>query len=286
MTDASAIYEGTWRKLVNLAAESAGSIHDDATAQAMGFEGGFVPGSTVASAGFPAIVNRYGRQWFEGGWFSFKFITPVYTHEEVREVAEPSGRDDDITISIVNREGRVASVGRAGLGTELGPLGAWDPGVDGTSDTEGHMGHLQIGADYGEIRFTVGLEQVSRMLEAAGDASDWLRTESPWGRPVVAPEQLVGVGMGMSREELTWGDEARGPLIWAEHSVVTRRPLFLDEQYRMTSRLADKGRSGRTVFVQTEFAVSDESGAELARGRQKLKRFAVDAKDGPVGGAQ
>ena len=114
MADTQAVYVGKWRELENLAAESAGSIHDDATAQVMGFESGFVPGSTVGSAGFPAIVDRYGQRWFEGGWFSFKFITPVYTNEEVREVGEPSGRADDITISILNREGRVASVGRAG----------------------------------------------------------------------------------------------------------------------------------------------------------------------------
>ena len=191
-------------------------------------------------------------------------------------MGEPSGRGDDITISIVNREGRVASVGRAGLGTELGPQGAWDPGAGSASAARGH----------GEIELSVAPEQVRPMLEVAGDRSEWFRTQSPWGRPVVPPEHLMGVALGMSREQLQWDDDVLGPLIWAEHSLVSRRPLLLDEPYRMTSSFASAGRSSRTVFVQTEFAVRAADGAELVRGRQKVRSFVAGASTGPSGKTQ
>lgn len=62
----------------------------------------------------------------------------------------------------------------------------------------------------------------------------------------------------------------REPGMWAQHDLAIEGPLFADRPYTMTERVADKGCSGRTVFLTYEFEVRD--GARLvARGRHKAK---------------
>ncbi len=109
MTTADQLHQGQWRMLVNRSAQgrSNASIHDDAQAQSLGFRRGFVVGSTVATAALPAIVSRFGSDWFKGGWYTFKFVTPVYDDEEVREVAAPTGSNGDIEIRVETRDERL-----------------------------------------------------------------------------------------------------------------------------------------------------------------------------------
>ena len=130
MTD-SPFFEGPYRRLVNTAAEQKNSIHDDAQAQRLGFRGGFVPGSIVGTAAMPAIVAAFGKEWMEGGWYSFTFVSPVYIDDEVHEVARRTG--DGIAIQVLDRSGRLCCNGRAGLGATI----PWDPAEDATPGAEG-----------------------------------------------------------------------------------------------------------------------------------------------------
>jgi hypothetical protein len=58
--------------------------------------------------------------------------------------------------------------------------------------------------------------------------------------------------------------------MWAEHALTVRQPLFQDEEYVMREWVADKGTSGRTVFLDYQFEVLSE-GQVLAIGRHKVK---------------
>lgn len=66
----------------------------------------------------------------------------------------------------------------------------------------------------------------------------------------------------------------RQPGMWSAHSLTLRRPLKLATPYVMRSRVADKGRSRRTVFLTHEFTVLDGQGTEVALGRLQTKWFA------------
>ncbi len=107
---AQGVYQGPWRRLVNSAATSAGSIHDDEAARKSGFEGGFVPGSTVGTLALTAILDHYGTRWMEGGWYSLNFVAPVYEHNDVRAVGEPAPGSDDLSVRVETREGRPAAL--------------------------------------------------------------------------------------------------------------------------------------------------------------------------------
>lgn len=265
-------YEGRWRTLPNLARDIVDSIHDDARARELGFRGGFVPGSTVVEALMPAILDRYGKRWFEGGWYDLKFIAPVYVDDEVRELAELAAADGDaedapIALSLVTRDGRLACGGRAGLGTEV----PWQPQMDGQRGGERAFPHLALGTKAEEREFTVEVGDYSAELAAAGNDSPWFRESSPWGGAIVPPIGLFRQSRRM--QALPLGEGVRPPGINADFQIVMERPVFAGETYRVRNRLADKGVSRRCWFRAVEFDVADAAGRRCARGRHNVKWF-------------
>jgi hypothetical protein len=63
--------------------------------------------------------------------------------------------------------------------------------------------------------------------------------------------------------------------MWAEHALSLTEPLFLGRPYAMHEWVADKGGSGRTLFITYEFDVK-EGDKTLALGRHKVKWFAAE----------
>lgn len=270
------VYEGVWRRLANISAGRKGSIHDDDAARGMGFRGGFVPGSTVGQAAMPAILDRYGQQWMEGGWYSFKFVRPVYIDEEVREVAAPVPDFDGIALRVEARDGRLCCDGSAGLGATA----PWDAAEDGVHGADEVFPQMVLGTPCPDAELIVQPDDVTPMLDAAGDETEWYGDESPWGGGLIPPERLMNAALQASRDQIITGDEVRNPGMWAEHSLAVERPMFLGQRYTLTEHLADKGLSGRTAFVAYQFEVADESGQRCATGRHKIKWIRASEEPG------
>ncbi len=261
------LHEGTWRRLANISADRKGSIHDDETARGMGFRGGFVPGSTVGQAAMPAIVAHFDQQWMEGGWYTFKFVRPVYVDEEVREVASAPLADGTLPLRVEARDGRLCCDGSAGLGATT----PWDASQDGTRSAEEVFPAMTIGEASEPSELHVASDEVAAMIAAAGDRTPWYESESPWGDAVIPPERLMNAALNAVRDEIRTDDSVRNPGMWAEHSIVMEQPVFAGRDYTLTEHLADKGLSGRTAYVDFQFEVADESGARCATGRHKIK---------------
>src|SRR5690242_13405415 len=58
--------------------DSHASIHDDATAQKLGFQGGTIEGPTHFSQFAPLGERIWGREWFETGCLSAHYRNPVF----------------------------------------------------------------------------------------------------------------------------------------------------------------------------------------------------------------
>lgn len=265
------VFHGPWRMLVNSAAASAGSIHDDEAARKAGFEGGFVPGSTVGTLALSAVFDRYGPRWMEGGWYSLTFVSPVYEHNDVRAVGEPVPGGDELGVRVETREGRLCCAGRAGLGDPL----PWDPAQDGARGAAEVLPGISFGVQLEDTEFTLSPEDVRTLAEAAGEDAGWYRTASPWGGPVIPPERLMAVALRMRPPQRLPYEGVRQPGMWARHDLLLRRPLLLGTPYRMHEHVADKGRAGRTIFLTYEFSVQDREGETVAVGRHGIKWIAA-----------
>ena len=274
MVDVAAkVYQGPWRRLVNSAAASAGSIHDGEAARKAGFEGGFVPGSTVGTLALSAVFDRYGARWMEGGWYSLTFVSPVYEHNDVRAVGEPVSGGDELSVRVETRDRRLCCAGRAGLGDRL----PWDPAQDGARGAADVLPGIPIGLELEDTEFTLSPADVRTLAEAAGAEANWYREDSPWGGPVIPPERLMVVALRMRPPRRLPYEGVRPPGMWARHDLLLRRPLLLNTPYWMRERVADKGRAGRTVFLTYEFSVQGGDGEVLAVGRHGVKWIAADA---------
>ena len=247
-------FTGDFKQLGNPSAEKKGSIHDDEPARKLGFKGAFVPGSVVGTVAVPAIMERFGESWFGGGWYNFKFVTPVYTSDDVHVTGSQAG--DDIEIRVMTRDGRLCLAGRAGLGYKQ----AWS---DPPASEEDVFPGAVVGYKFDAKTLTVDKSQAEGMLAAAKD------TSALWDR-LVPPEHWMGVALRMMDWKQVPLTGIRPPGMWAEHSLMVKRPLGYGT-WHLSEFLVAKGRSGRANFVDCEFSIRDTSGNEVAVGRQKNK---------------
>jgi hypothetical protein len=89
LANAAADLAGPVRTPRNSAAQSRGSIHDDATASKLGFKGGTVAGSLHMDQFAPLAVQLYGKDWWNKGNMSFYFRQATVDQEAVRAFARP-----------------------------------------------------------------------------------------------------------------------------------------------------------------------------------------------------
>src|ERR1700712_121082 len=106
--------------------DSHASIHDDATAQKLGFQGGTIEGPTHFSQFAPLCERLWGKAWFETGCISAHYRNPCFEGEEGQAVvAKPEPGQTQCNIQMVKRDGTevlrgTASVGRDTAVTALG----------------------------------------------------------------------------------------------------------------------------------------------------------------------
>ena len=115
-TDASTI-RGPWRRPKNTSADEKGGIHDDDTAQGLGFEGGTIAGSIHMEQFPPMLVDYFGDAWWSNGGISLYFKAATIDHEPVRCLLEPIS-EIKARIWMENEAGAVVMEGSASLGDD------------------------------------------------------------------------------------------------------------------------------------------------------------------------
>ena len=105
--------------------DSHASIHDDATAQKLGFQGGTIEGPTHFSQFAPLCERIWGQAWFETGCLSAHYRNPAFEGEEVQaNIEKPKPGQTICAIGMTKRDGTeilrgTASVGGDGTETAL-----------------------------------------------------------------------------------------------------------------------------------------------------------------------
>jgi hypothetical protein len=95
----------------------AGSIHDDATAQKLGFRGGTVAGSLHMEQFPPLLVAAFGEDWLINGGLSLYFKYATTDSEPVQAFArEPSGKRTEVWMD--DALGNRVADGTASLGPD------------------------------------------------------------------------------------------------------------------------------------------------------------------------
>jgi hypothetical protein len=266
--------------------DSHASIHDDATAQKLGFQGGTIEGPTHFSQFAPLCERIWGQAWFETGCLSAHYRNPAFEGEEVQaNIERPKPGQTTCAIGMTKRDGTeilrgTASIGGDGAETELSRrLGELKPLADPViladlkvgmktprqtvkMDFDQHMGDL----------YPFSLEQ---KLKVITEPSAYYSQElNPWGRAIIPVEMLSVLFQYRAREDRL---PIRGPAVglFADQEIrLLRGPLFVGESYATEREVVALSGSRRTesVWVRTTvFGADDKPVATMLLNMASIK---------------
>jgi hypothetical protein len=269
ITEAADSIAGPWRRprqmLHAQVYDSHASIHDDATAQKLGFQGGTIEGPTHFSQFAPLCVNAWGNAWFETGCISAHYRNPSFEGEEVQAIlAKPAPGERQCAIRMVKRDGTevlrgTASVGDAKLPTaldqrltELKPLA--DPVILRDIKVGMKTTRQTVRMDAGQHMGDLYPFSLAQKLEVITEPSPFYAgTGNPWGRPIIPIEMLSVLFQYRAREDRL---PVRGPAVglFADQEIrLLRGPLFAGEDYQTEREVVALSGSRRTesLWVRT-----------------------------------
>ncbi len=255
--------------------DSHASIHDDATAQKLGFQGGTIEGPTHFSQFAPLGERVWGQQWFETGCLSAHYRNPVFEGEEVQAWFEkPKPGAKMCAIGMVRRDGTDILRGTASVGDEadtalsrrLGELKQLtDPVI---------LADLKIGMKTARQPVKMEFDQymgelypfsLAEKLKVITEPSAWYSQErNPWGRAIIPMEMLSVLFQYRAREDKL---PIRGPAVglFADQEIrLLRGPLFPGETYTTEREVVALSGSRRTESAWMRTTVFDSGDTPVA----------------------
>lgn len=257
---------GPWRAPRQMLAEQSydahASIHDDATAQKLGFKGGTIEGPTHFSQFAPLGEAVFGRDWFTSGCLSAHYRTVVYEGEDVRAFMGEPDAAGLAAIWMTKRDGAEVLRGTASLG-EAGPTALHSRLATLPPLTEPVLvSDLSVGMKGPRHTVTMAVDQhmgdlypftLARKLERITEPSPWYADASPFGGAII-PMEMISVLFAYSSR--VGGFPVRGPSVglFADQEIRLRQgPLFVGEPLEIEREIVALSGSKRTesVWVRT-----------------------------------
>jgi len=205
--------------------DSHASIHDDATAQKLGFKGGTIEGPTHFSQFAPLCVALWGTTWLERGCLSAHYRNPCFEGERVRAfAAKPQQGQSQVSIWMQREDGTEILRGTASIGESEVPT-ALTQRLSELKAPEQRVILRDVSVGMRSPRLRVRMDAAQHMgalypfsladkLKVITENSPWYSaataTSSPWGRPII-PFEMISVLLNHS----TWSVQfpVKGPVV-------------------------------------------------------------------------
>src|SRR6478735_3625112 len=257
--------------------DSHASIHDDATAQKLGFQGGTIEGPTHFSQFAPLCERIWGQAWFETGCLSAHYRNPAFEGEEVQaNIEKPKPGEKTCAIGMTKRDGTeilrgTASVGGDGSETalhrrlgELKPLA--DPVILADLKVGMKTGRQTVKMDFDQNMGDLYPFSLAEKLKVITEPSAYYSQEhNPWGRAIIPKEMLSVLFQYRARDDRL---PVRGPAVglFADQEIrLLRGPLFTGEDYFTEREVVALSGSRRTESLWLRTTVFANDGSAVAR---------------------
>jgi hypothetical protein len=250
--------------------DSHASIHDDATAQKLGFQGGTIEGPTHFSQFVPLCVEQWGLEWFRTGCLSAHYRNAVFAGEEVEALlTRPRDGARQAGIKMIKRDGTEVLQGTASVGLNAPPtalelrLGELKPLTDPVilrdvklgMRTERQRVRMAFDQNMGEL-YPFSLRQKLEVITE--DSPLYASTsDNPFGRPIIPMEMLSVLFQYRAREDRL---PSRGPAVglFADQEIrLLNGPLFVDQDYELEREVVAMSGSRRTESLWVRTTVLD-----------------------------
>jgi hypothetical protein len=234
------------------------SIHDEATAQKLGFKSATIEGPTHFSQFAPLGFALWGERWISQGCISAHYRAPVFEGEEVKAfLRRPAGNGVQAEIWMLRANGDEILRGTASVGPHFPPsalderlsslapltdpvvladvkIGMRSPRTPVRMDFEQHMGAL--------YPFSLA-QKLTRITEPSDFYSG---ADHVWGRAVV-PMEMISVLMQYSARDNAF--KTRGPAVglFADQEIrLLDGPVLVGEPYEIEREIVALSGSRRT----------------------------------------
>jgi hypothetical protein len=262
-----------FRALTGATGDGAHNIHDDGTAQALGFRGGTVAGSIHLDQFPPVLMAAFTQRWFEAGSISLAFKNATVDAEPVIAfVGRPEGGARQVAARMERTDGLLVAEGTAGLAeTEPTHLHAIDLRPS-SPETLRILAGVSPGSPIAPRTFSVDAEAQRDRIEQGTmtEPLSWYRGSSPWGPPIVPPSAIVQL--------IRNGRDDFGPYIHDAvglFSAIELRfgtgPLRCETTYTVSGEVVAVGASPKTEYVWYDSRATDHTGAVAVSMRMQLR---------------
>jgi hypothetical protein len=244
------------------------SIHDDATAQKLGFKGGTIEGPTHFSQFAPLCVAAWGPSWLAYGCVSAHYRNPAFEGEKVRaHLTKPAAGATHTTIQMQREDGLEILRGTASIGAD-NPPSALEVRLRELAPPERLviLRDVRVGMRTKRIRVRMDPDQhmgalypfsLADKLKVITESSPWYSAagaeSSPWKRAVI-PFEMVSVLLGYAKDADPF--PVKGPAVglFADQEIrMVNGPLFVGEDYEVDREIVALSGSKRTesMWVRT-----------------------------------
>ena len=247
------VTSGAVREPTNRTYQERGSIHDDATAQKLGFRGGTIAGSTHMDQFPPILLEVFGPAWFETGSLSLYFRHATVDGEAVQAFVEhPDDAVRQPRAWMTMADGTLVAEGTASV-----IAGADEPTALYARDLRHDPAGLRILArlsgamaiERATARVT-SEEQTQRVSEGLiTEPLPWYTGDSPWGGAVAAPSTVVELFTRAAGARLL-PVIGRAVGLWGAIEVRHHAgPVFVDVDYEVSGTVVALGNSPKTEIL-------------------------------------
>lgn len=252
----------------------AGSIHDDATAQKLGFRGGTVAGSLHMEQFPPLLLAAFGDDWLQRGGMSLYFKYATTDNEPVQAfVRRPVSGAPHTEIWMDDAGGNRVADGTASLGKDPGStvrsrIAAMPAPEDLrilANVTPGHMGE-RVATRIARTALDARLAVITEPLPAYTD-------ESPFGAPIATPALQVQVLRPAEASILPRNSDFGVGLFGAIELQLERGPVLVDHDYETQAKVLAVGETPKTEYLYYEAGLFEPGSRDAVLTMVMMLRF-------------
>ena len=261
------VLAGPVRHPVNFSRSAVGSIHDDKTAQTLGFRGGTVAGNIHFEQFPPLLLARFGDEWRRRGGLSLHFVTATTDGEPVQAFVGPAEQ-------IAPGVRRAAAWMETPEGVRVNEGTAWAGGDDPGSALRLRIAQQRpatdlrilkasrIGDAAKDIPSRLDGETSLRRLEGVTEPLPEYRDPSLFGSRVAAPAVAIDALRVVEEPLFKAGKDFVG-MFGAIELQFLDGPVFLDRDYLADGRILALGESPKTEVAWYESTLRDAADGRL-----------------------
>ena len=262
------IIEGPlWEARNWAASEGAGSIHDDTTAEKLGFRGGTVPGDVHMNQFPPVLLKLFGHEWFETGHLSLNFKNATTDRERVKVVVDiPKADAEQTDVRMEREDGMLVCSGTAGIGNhERSALQTQDLRPCEPKELR-ILNKLYPGMSLGQYEVFVSADKQIQRFDAGliSDPLECYKDSSLFGGILPAPCTVIEYLWGYPIQAIAPYIEESVGLFGAIEIAFHDGPFFLNQNYQLQSEVICVGQSPQTEYVWYKTNALDASERTIA----------------------